>query len=538
MLAEPEAFAPLREERPSAPEPPSEPPSRPRRVRLRRRLVLAVVVVAVLAGAAALAQTHLDRRAARHAAATFSSFQVDDYVLSQQTAAVNGRMVPDDQPKVDLVLARAEREAIAEDTRALAGLRTPFWLDGATRRLVGSVRAAVTARIADLHALVAWRNRPPTGRGRQPPDPSTASKTLLDRATALAAPQITRLPPLPKAGPAQTMVAALKLGNYTDTPTGSTLAVADAGGVARVDVDASSAVNLNLAGTAQAVVGRNGYVAVITRSGIPLAKAPVGDAEQTWLGPAQELLPAAQPYAVWLVSSVRERRFSPDTTLVAEVDGTGQRILGPIAIPAGQYITGGVTENGLVLAGSAQGLTVWDARTGHEQVVTPPGATLLAAAPGFVAWQGDTEGVVDVTDTRTGATRSVTLPEGNMIVADLDVSSTTCAFSPDASELACPILDLRSSPHGPDPLAPYRLGIIDLDAGSVRVLDGAASTGDAHPIVWSPDGSRIWSVVATEDGSLLATWGAGERAASEVRYRVGNWLVGVAVLEQRPTVTP
>jgi len=81
MLAEPEAFAPLREERPSAPEPPSEPPSRQRRVRLRRRLVLAVVVVAVLAGSAALAQNLLDRRAARHAAATFSSFQVDDYVL-------------------------------------------------------------------------------------------------------------------------------------------------------------------------------------------------------------------------------------------------------------------------------------------------------------------------------------------------------------------------------------------------------------------------------------------------------------------------
>jgi hypothetical protein len=551
MLAPPEAFAPVREETGEtgetgeareAGEQQGEkvaggPVARPRRSRLRLGLVVAVVVLGVLAGAAALTQGMLDRRTAHHAAATFSVFQVDDYLLSQQTAAINDRMVPDDQPKVDLVLARAEREAIARDTGALRGLHAPFWLEGSTRRLVASVRAALTARIADLRSLLAWRARPVAGRGPQPQDPSTTSKELLDRATALAARQITKLPPLPTAAGAANIVDSLNMANYSDKPTGSTLAVADVGGVARVDVDASSATNLNLAGTAQAVVGRNGYVAVITRSGVALAKPPVGDAETMWLGPAQELLPAAQPYAVWLVNSARTGQ-SPETTVVAEVDGTGQRILGPVAIPTGQYITGGVTDTGLVLSGGGQGLSVWDARTGQERSITLPGATLLAAAPGVVAWQGETEALVNVTDVRSGATRSIALPGQNRIVADLDVASTTCTFSPDASQLACPVLDLGSVPRLGTPFAPYHLGIIDLDEGSAQVLGGAAGTGDAHPIVWSPDGSRVWSVVASEQGSLLATWGAGQSAAREVRYRVGNWLVGVAVLEQRPTTSP
>ena len=536
MLAAPEAFAPLRDEEPAEPEARVDDPApSPRRRAVRRRLVAALVVVAVLAGAVLLAQNLLDARAARHAAAMFTRFQVNDYLLSQQTTAVDQRMVPDDRPKVDLVLARAERDEIAQDTRALNGLTTPFWLDSSTRQVVQSVRQALAARIADLRTLVAWRAKPVQTRGPQPPDPSLASKALLDRAMALAAPQIGRLPTPPSAARTGDVLASLHLSNYSDAPTGSTLAVANAGGVALVNVDASSSVNLNVAPTAQTLVGRNGYVAAITRDGLVLAKPPVADAPLTWLGPAQELLPAAQPYAVWLVQSERLRRFAAATTYVTEVDGTAQKIIGPVAIPAGQYITGGVTETGLVLAGGGQGLAVWDARTRAEHTVAPPGATLLAAAPGMVAWQGDTESVVHVTDTRSGADRSVVLPADNSVVADLDVSSTTCTFSPDESQLACPVLDLRSIPKHPTSFAPFRLGIIDLDEGNIRVLPGAASTADAHPIVWSHDGTRVWSVVATDEGSLLATWGAGEPNAREVRYRVGQWLVGVAVLEQRPT---
>jgi hypothetical protein len=129
--------------------------------------------------------------------------------------------------------------------------------------------------------------------------------------------------------------------------------------------------------------------------------------------------------------------------------------------------------------------------------------------------------------------QSIALPSGDVIVADLDVSSTTCAFSPDGSELACPVLTVHALPQ-----PAFHIGVINVRTGDVRVLAGAAGTSDAHPIVWSPVGSRVWSVVTTDEGSLLATWGPGEPRASEVRYRVGNWLVGLAVLEQRPTTSP
>ncbi|HVM65879.1 MAG TPA: hypothetical protein VMU14_13525 [Acidimicrobiales bacterium] len=530
MQAPPEAFAPLRDEEPAgaALAPEEHPRVARRRSRLRRVLIFATIGVVALVGAGVLAQNLLDGRAARHAAATFSSFQRTDYALGQQTAAINSRMVPDDQPRVDPVLTRAERDEIAQGARALRTLHEPFWLDGSTRRVIGTVRAALTARLADLHALVAWRRQPGQSRGVQPADPSAKAKALLDRAAVTAAAHLPAEAQVAPAAP-DDLMSSLGLSSFTDKPTGSTLAVANAGGVALVDVDASSSVDLNLAGTAQTVVGRDGYVAAITRDGVAYAKPPVGDAPTTWLGPAQELLPAAQPYAVWRVTSVRERRFASRTTLLAEVDGTGQRIFGPVAVPSGQYLTGGVTKGGLVLSAGAQGLVLWDVRTGHETPLAPAGATLLAAAPDAIAWQGDSGSVVNVTDLRTGTTRPVILPADDTIVADLDVTSTTCAFSPDQSQLACPLLSMRSLPG-----APFHIGVIDVDEGNARELSGAASTSDAHPIVWSPDGARVWSVVATDEGSLLATWGVGQPSAREVRYRVGNWLVGLAVLEQRP----
>jgi hypothetical protein len=535
MLAEPEAFAPLRDEpRPPGPATPADEQGdapRPGR-RTRRRLLAAAAGIAVLVASGAAAQNLLDGRAARHAAAEFAAFQRTDYVLAQETADVDSRMVPDDQARVDAVLAGAEHSEAAQGRRSLVGLHEPFWLGSTTRHVIASVRAALQARVADLDALVAWRTTPVQARGPQPPDPSPRSKVLLDRAAVTAAGHVAQVTPAPTdAG--DRLLAALGLSRYTDRPTGSTLAVANAGGVALVDVDASSSMDLDLAGTAETVVARNGYVAAITRDGVALAKPPVDDAPTTWLGPTQELLPAVQPYALWRVESVRERRFASRTTMVAEVDGTGQHIFGPVAVPTGQYITGGVTASGLVLSAGAQGLVVWDPTTGRERPVAPQGASVLAAAPGLVAWQSASDSVVNLTDLASGTTRPVTLPPGDTVVGDLDVTSTTCAFSPDASQLACPVLVMKALPD-----APFHIGVIDVDEGNVRVLGGAASTSDAHPIVWSYDGSRVWSVVATSEGSLLATWGVGQPTAKEVRYRVGNWLVGLAVVEQRPAPAP
>jgi hypothetical protein len=510
------------------------------RSRRRSRLVIAAAATVVVVAAGSLTQGALDRRSARRAAVAFDSFEGTDFLLAQETLAVNNQMVPDDQPVVDATLVRAELAQAAAYTRELHGLKTAFWMDAATRQLVGAVRDALRARIADINALAAWRAKPASTRGVQPADPSVASKTAVDRALILAARHLVR-PTAPNGPPLLTrdLVSSLQLSSWTDAPTGSTLAVADASGVALVDVDASTAIDLNLTGTMQTVVARKGYVAAVTPVGLVFAKAPTLGAPVTMLGEAEEILPAANPDAVWLVDSANNASDLSPVTTVTEVDGNSRRLVGAVRVPRGTYVTGGVTDEGLVLSVGGARLAVWDPATGHQRAVTSAPAVFLAASGHLVAWQVGRRDV-NVMDVRTGTTRMIELTGENLILPQQDVSSGTCAFSPDAAQLACPVLTLtplRSLPPG-GIQNPYHLGVVDLASGTVAVLAGAAGRADAHPIVWAPDGSRLWSVVSTTQGSLLATWSPGQVVARELRYHARNWLVGLVVVDQRSQSTP
>jgi hypothetical protein len=312
--------------------------------------------------------------------------------------------------------------------------------------------------------------------------------------------------------------------------------VADASGVALVDVDASTAIDLNLTGTGQSVLARKGFVAAVTPVGLVLAKAPRLGSRVVMLGEAGEILPAVQPDAVWLVQTAGDTSDGTPVTTVTEVDGTSRRLVGAVRVPRGDYVTGGVTDEGLILSVGGARLSVWDPATGHERLVTSGPAVLLAASGHLVAWQGDSQRAVHVTDARTGGTTVVDLPAENFIVPEPDVSSSTCAFSPDDAQLACPILTLpplQGLRPGAGNQSPYHLGVINPNTGTVSVLAGAAGRADAHPIAWSPDGSRLWSVVSTPQGSLLATWSPGELLARELRYHARNWMVGLVVVDQR-----
>jgi len=512
----------------------------PARSRVGRRAVVALLVVVAVAAAGAAVQGAGDRRAVRRTAVAFDQFQAADYVLSQQTSEIDTEMVPDDEPAVDATLARAElvqASAYAAQERVLG---TSVWFDGATRRFVAAVRSSLRARVADLHALAAWRGQPVPTRGPQPADPSPAAKAALDKALVLAAGHIVRpLTTGPPGTAAMQILSSLRLDRWTDTPTGSTLAVADASGVALVDVDASTAVNLNLADTVLPIVGRSGYVAAVTASGWVLAKTPTFRAPLRMLGEAAEVLPATQPDAIWLVQSAADTFTGAPETTVTEVDGTSKRLAGPVLVPAGYYVTGGVTDEGLILSVGGARLAVWDPVSGAQHLISPDPAVVLATSGHLVAWQTGRR-AVNVTDLRTGATRVIALMGENMIVASPDVSTTTCAWSPDGGRLACPILTLAPLPGGtvtasPGGANPYRLGIIDIGGGSLTVLAGSPGRANAHPIVWTPDGSRVWSVVSTTQGSLLATWSPGQGTVRELRYRVQNWLVGLAVVGQQPS---
>jgi hypothetical protein len=282
-----------------------------------------------------------------------------------------------------------------------------------------------------------------------------------------------------------------------------------------------------MTGTTEPVVARAGYVAAVTPSGAAVAKAPAVPAPLTELGLAGQILPAVQLDAVWLVAAGPDSTTGLPTTTVTEVDGNGRRLAGPARVPDGETVTGGVTAEGLVVTAGGGRLAVWDPASGHQRLATAAPASLLAASGDLLAWQPQDDTVIDVTDLRTGTTSSVRLPQGNMIVPATDVAATTCALSPDGGRLACPVLVLPRRGAVADP---YHLAVIGLGGGSVRVSPAAVARENPHPLVWAADGSRLWGIVPTEQGSLLATWPSGAPSARELRFRVQDALTGLAVV--------
>jgi hypothetical protein len=496
-----------------------------------RRLVLAaVVVVAGLAAAAVVAQNVLDRRATRRAVAVLDAYEGGDYLLNVASVSALQQMVPDDQGVVDAGLARQDRAQAAGYGRLVRELeRSPF-LDGSTRHLVASVRALLRSRVADLDALAAWRLRPAASRGPQPLDPSPASEAASARALGAVARHAGHPAQLPSA-PIPSL--SVDLTRYSDSATGTLLAVGDSEGVQLVDVDASSSVDVQLTGTTGSVVARAGYVAAVTPSGAAVAKAPAVPAAVTELGLAGQILPAIEPDAVWLLAGGADTATGAPTTTVTEVDGNGRRLAGPTLVPNEGGVKGGVTGDGLVIDGGGGRLAVWDPVTGVQRVVTAVPATLLAASADRLAWQPDDNGVVDVTDLGTGTTTSFALPPGNAILPVTDVAATTCAFAPDGGRLACPVTVLSSATTAgaaSQATNAFHLAVIGLGDGSVQVSPGAAGRNNPHPLVWAADGSRLWTIVTTAQGSLLASWAAGTPSARELRFRAAQTLTGLAVV--------
>jgi hypothetical protein len=496
----------------------------------RRRLVAAVLVAGGVVAAVAVAQNALDRRATRRAVAVLDAYEGGNYLLNVSSVSALHTMVPDDQAAVDAGLARADRAEAAGYGRLERDLESSPFLDGSTRHLVASVRGLLRSRVADLDALAAWRLRPAASRGPQPADPSPASNAASRRALGAAARHAGHPTPLPSA-PLPSL--GVDLTRWSDAPTRTWLAVGDSEAVQLVHVDASSSFDLQLTGTSGAVVARAGYVAAVTPSGAAVAKAPAVPGTVTELGLAGQILPAIEPDAVWLVASgPDDTATGRPTTTVTEVDGNGRRIAGPALIPNTGDVTGGVTGDGLVIDGGGGRLAVWDPATGLQRVVTAVPATLLAASADRLAWQPDDNGVVEVTELRTGATTTVTLPPGNVILPATDVDATTCAFSPDGGRLACPVAVLSSGGliSGPPDADPYHLAVIGLGNGSVQVSPGAVGRADPHPLVWGADGSRLWTIVTTDQGSLLASWANGTPSAHELRFHAEHMLTGLAVV--------
>ncbi len=479
--------------------------------RRRRQVVVAAVIVVASVVGAAVAQNVLDGRATRRAVAAFDAYEGADYLLEVEGGGLSQQMVPDDQPIVDVALARAERAQAAAYAALDRGLGASPLLDGSTKRLVSSVHAVLQDRIRDLDALAAWHSQPAASRGPQPPDPSPASGAAALEALARAAHHTghpAAMPPLPQLN--------VDLTRWSDLPTGTLLVVADGSSVQLVNVDASTSVDLQLTGTIEPVVARTGYVAAVTPGGAAVAKPPAVAAPAIELGLAGQILPAVEPDAVWLVNGGADTATGRPTTTVTEVDGNGRRLTAPARVPDGQSVTGGVTNEGLVVTAGGGRLAVWDPATGHQTLVTRDPSSVLAASGDLLAWQPEDDTVVDVTDLRTGATDALQLPPGNMIVTVPDVAATTCAFSPDGNRLACPVLALGARGAAAPSLLtdPYHVAVIDVGAGRVQVSRGAVGRANAHPLVWSEDGSRLWAIVPTNQGSLVATWPSGAPSAA------------------------
>lgn len=178
-------------------------------------------------------------------------------------------------------------------------------------------------------------------------------------------------------------------------------------------------------------------------------------------------VPSTHPNRVWLVYDTNDDRRP---ALVREVTASGAGTVPPTALPPDSYPERGV-DGGLLL-GTSRDLVVW--KPGVGAVRTLGTGLSLDANTSTVAWASD-DGRLHVAAVDTGADRLYAPP----IHRERFLSG---AFSPDGRTFAALV--------GAPPTVPSRLVLVDLVAGSARIVPGSeiAPNGD---VAWSPDGDNV-----------------------------------------------
>jgi hypothetical protein len=215
---------------------------------------------------------------------------------------------------------------------------------------------------------------------------------------------------------------------------------------------------------------------------------PLGGGKARLLGTGI-VVPAVEPGAVWLTSYGQVR-----TSTERLVDMRG-RVLLEGATP--RDASGGVdtaitgAPGGLVLQ-TANGLAIWDARTGRvtRRLGSGPGVTALPMAGSLLAWCEYCDRSLELTDLTSDVTRSVAVSLGGGSL----VMQRYFGFSPDAEELAVLVQPDAAAPSG----ATAKVVIVAVATG--KVTDEINTHARYAAIAWSPDGERLY-IAASGSGS-------------------------------------
>ena len=259
-------------------------------------------------------------------------------------------------------------------------------------------------------------------------------------------------------------------------------------------------------------------------------------------------LPAGRPDAVWVWDGGQPGRY-------ILVTATGRRIAGPVRglarpdrLGAGMAVRDGllVEHQHPANPAASTGLWLWNPLRGPALRPVVRGCAMPLAAHGsLLAWLrcGRGRAGLRITDTATGATRSVADPPGDVPV----FANQATAYSPSPNESAAAF-----SPDGRWLAAYYSgargdaLGLVSTRTGGAAIIRGAPvpDATAATAIMWTPDSSRVFFGTGASgsdasnpwaDGTVpLATYRIGARSAQDVRlHETGATLLGVLAAPAR-----
>lgn len=228
----------------------------------------------------------------------------------------------------------------------------------------------------------------------------------------------------------------------------------------------------------------------------PDLKGPPEDLGESWY-----FVPSGHEGRVWLTTLDLE---SPETVrdleAVREVTVDGEVTVPETGRPPsnGPSIIAAVKDG--LLFQEADQLRLWDPRTG-KVTLRLPGQFPAAAAGNLIAWCRQSCPNLHVTDAATGNDLAV-VPGDSFRFEE----TYEGAFSPDGTLLAVPVVT-SSGTH----LEGHRhqVGIVDVRAGTARLVEGSDLPDDYPAMAWSPSGE--WLFFSAGGGRIMAYTPASEK---------------------------
>jgi hypothetical protein len=447
---------------------------------------------------------------------------------------------PSDVPAVAAAVVALQRQEAGQLTSLRAGMGPGLAHDGAVAALAAAERAVLGQEIGALRG-----GRPLTGW-------SGATYVAIHRVQALLAAGQRSFgvhPPGPGRPPRLTAAdgTLLRLRRLLDSRVRDELLVSDNGTPQVIDLASDRVwpappalrrlLRSLLPGSATFPLG--GFIVVQSDYGRVYAIPP--DLKPRRIG-AGNPLPAGQPDAMWIWDAGQPGRYTLVTAAGRRIAGPVRGLARPDRLGAGMAVRGGllVEHQHPANPAASTGLWLWNPLRGPALRPVARGCAMPLAAHGtLLAWLrcGRGRAGLRITDTATGATRTVANPPGaGPVFADQSPAAflpnaSTAAFSPDGRWLAA---------YYGTAFRGDALEVVNARTGAAVIIRGAAvpDATAATPIMWTPDSSRIFFATGASssdtsnpwtDGTVpLATVRIGAPSAQDVRlHETGATLLGV-----------